>query len=40
MVQLALDRFDESDGDCGSDDSYIPEEDHFLDSDHFSDSEI
>jgi hypothetical protein len=28
MVHLALDQFDESGDDYGSDDSYIPEEDH------------
>jgi hypothetical protein len=28
MVQLALDQFDESDDDYGSDDSYTPKEDH------------
>jgi hypothetical protein len=33
MAQLALDQFDESDDDYRSDDSYIPEEDHLLDSD-------
>jgi hypothetical protein len=32
MVQLALDQFDESDDDYGSNDSYIPEEDHLSDS--------
>jgi hypothetical protein len=40
MVQLALDQFDESGVDYGSDDSYIPEEDLLSDSDHDSGSEI
>jgi hypothetical protein len=40
VVQLALDQFDESDDDYGSDYSCIPEEDQVSDSDHDSGSEI